>query len=85
VVRRMAARSRATWLGSGRPVKLTPSHRLYGAGAILLDSLTTCRTIMLGGPGRALATAPYTIFVSSDLCTSSKPKFDSFTEEDIHD
>jgi hypothetical protein len=28
--------------GHGRPVKLTPSHRLYGFGAILLVSLTIC-------------------------------------------
>src|ERR1700731_1168952 len=28
--------------GHGRPVKLTPSHRLYGFGVILLVALTIC-------------------------------------------
>src|SRR5580700_3074660 len=38
----MAASSRATSPLNGRPVKLTPSHRLYGLGAILLVALTLC-------------------------------------------
>ncbi len=38
----MAASSRATWPLNGRPVKLTPSHRLYGLGAILLVAMTIC-------------------------------------------
>src|SRR5258708_1115178 len=38
----MAASSRATSPLSGRPVKITPSHRLYGLGAILLVALTIC-------------------------------------------
>src|SRR5260370_19821037 len=38
----MAASSRATWPLNGRPVKLTPSHSLYGLGAILLVALTIC-------------------------------------------
>src|SRR5712692_3805335 len=38
----MAASSRATSPLNGRPVKLTPSHRLYGLGAILLVALTIC-------------------------------------------
>src|SRR5713101_3683433 len=38
----MAASGRATSSSLGRPVKLTPSHRLYGLGAILLVSLTIC-------------------------------------------
>src|SRR5260370_17833430 len=38
----MAASSRATSSLNGRPVKLTPSHRLYGLGAILLVALTIC-------------------------------------------
>src|SRR5713101_8918373 len=38
----MAASSRATSSLNGRPVKLTPSHRLYGLGAILLAALTIC-------------------------------------------
>jgi len=42
MVRRMAASSRATSPLNGRPVKLTPSHRLYGLGAILLVALTLC-------------------------------------------
>src|SRR5258707_8317273 len=38
----MAASSRATSPLNGRPVKLIPSHRLYGLGAILLVALTMC-------------------------------------------
>jgi len=38
----MATSSRATSSLNGRPVKLTPSHRLYGLGAILLVALTIC-------------------------------------------
>src|SRR5438034_9027434 len=38
----MAASSRATSSLHGRPVKLTPSTRLYGLGAILLVALTIC-------------------------------------------
>src|SRR6266581_7400809 len=38
----MGASSRATSPLNGRPVKLTPSHRLYGLGAILLVALTIC-------------------------------------------
>src|SRR5437667_10744860 len=38
----MAASSRATSPLHGRPVKLTPSRRLYGFGAILLVALTIC-------------------------------------------
>src|SRR5260221_5530034 len=38
----MAASSRETWALDGTPVKLIPSHRLYGLGAILLVALTMC-------------------------------------------
>src|SRR5712692_4636551 len=38
----MAASSRATSSLYGRSVKLIPSHRLYGLGAILLVALTIC-------------------------------------------
>src|SRR5260221_5349542 len=38
----MAASSRETWALDGTPVKLIPSHRLYGLGAILLVALTIC-------------------------------------------
>src|SRR6266852_5166076 len=38
----MAASSHATSSLNGRPVKFTPSHRLYGLGAILLVALTIC-------------------------------------------
>src|SRR5881398_3763565 len=38
----MAASSRATSSLNGRPVKLTPSTRLYGLGVILLVALTIC-------------------------------------------
>src|SRR5713101_2792505 len=38
----MAASSRANWPLNGRPVKLSPSHRLYGLGAILFAALTIC-------------------------------------------
>jgi alpha-1,6-mannosyltransferase len=41
-VRRMAGSSRSTWPWCGRSVKLTPSHRLYGIGAILLVALAIC-------------------------------------------
>ena len=37
-----ASRSRRREAGRGRAVKLTPSHRLYGLGAILLVALTIC-------------------------------------------
>jgi hypothetical protein len=56
VVRRMAASSRATWSLYGRPVKLTPSHRLYGLSAILLVALTIGRATMLSEPDRVKAT-----------------------------
>src|SRR6202040_2422009 len=42
LVRRMAGSSRAIWSWCGGSVKLTPSHRLYGLGAILLVALTIC-------------------------------------------
>jgi alpha-1,6-mannosyltransferase len=42
MVRRMAANGGTTWPECGRPVKLTPSHRLYGLGAILLVALSIC-------------------------------------------
>src|SRR6266403_4846631 len=38
----MAGSSRAIWSWCGGSVKLTPSHRLYGLGAILLVALTIC-------------------------------------------
>src|SRR5260370_39018272 len=38
----MAASSRAASPLNGRPVKLTPSHRLYGLGAMLLVAVTNC-------------------------------------------
>src|ERR1700722_4603024 len=38
----MAASSRSTSPFNGRAVKLTPLHRLYGLGAILLVALTIC-------------------------------------------
>src|SRR5712664_823575 len=38
----MAASSRESSSSFGRRVKLTPSHRLYGLGAILLVALTIC-------------------------------------------
>src|SRR5438552_18804971 len=38
----MAASRRATSSLHGRPVKFTPSNRLYGLGAILLVGLTIC-------------------------------------------
>src|SRR5260221_8929490 len=38
----MAASSRETWALDGTPVKLIPSHRLYGLGAILLVAMTMC-------------------------------------------
>src|SRR5689334_20324911 len=38
----MAGSNRATWPLNGKIVKLTPSLRLYGLGAILLVALTIC-------------------------------------------
>src|SRR5712664_2897128 len=38
----MAASSRESSSSFGRRVKLTPSHRLYGLGAVLLVALTIC-------------------------------------------
>jgi len=42
MVLRVGTCRRGTWSRRARPVKLTPSHRLYGLGAILLVSLTIC-------------------------------------------
>src|SRR5262249_41985484 len=42
VVQGMGESSSATTLALGRSVKLSPSHRLYGLGAILLAALTIC-------------------------------------------
>jgi alpha-1,6-mannosyltransferase len=42
LARRMAASCRATSSSFGKRVKLTPSHRLYGFGAMLLLALTIC-------------------------------------------
>jgi hypothetical protein len=42
MVRRMAASSHVTWSWCGRTLKLSPSHRLFGPGAILLLALAIC-------------------------------------------
>src|SRR5258708_1105313 len=85
LVRRMAARSRATWLGSGRPVRLAPSHRLYGDRAILLDSLMISRTTMVSGRGVAKAAAPPIIdCIQRPFCFIQGTPV-SYTEEEIHD
>src|SRR5258708_38287264 len=81
----MAARSRATWLGSGGPVRLAPSHRLYGVGAIWLDSLMIGRTTMVSGRGVAKATAqPIIDCIQRPFCFIQATPV-SLTEEEIHD
>src|SRR5258708_28519543 len=81
----MAARSHATWLGSGGPVRLAPSHGQYGTRAILLDSLMIGRTTMVSGRGVAKATAPPIMdCIQRPLCFIQATPV-SLTEEEIHD
>src|SRR6266478_641845 len=56
----MAARCRATSCLYGRSVKLTPSHRLYGLGAILLVALAICSR-KLSSPGESSFIIPLAV------------------------
>ena len=62
------------------PVKLTPSHRLYGLGVILLVSLTICAR-KFGGQGEAFPIIPllvagiaYLLAIREFFCTLNFPK-----------
>src|SRR2546422_561385 len=76
----MAASSRATSPLNGRPVKLTPSHRLYGLGAVLLVSLTICSRYFsrMGEPSffipLAVAGVAYLLAIRELLSTPEFPK-----------
>src|SRR2546429_7473349 len=75
----MAASNRATWPLNGRPVKLSPSHRLYGLGAILLVALTICSRNFsrIGEPSffipLALAGVAYLIAIRELFCAPEFP------------
>src|SRR5207245_3239220 len=66
--------------GHGRPVKLTPSRRLYGLGAILLVSLTICSRYFsrMGEPSffipLAVAGVAYLLAIRELLSTPEFPK-----------
>jgi hypothetical protein len=76
----MAAGSRATSPLNGRPVKLTPSHKLYGLGAILLVALTICSRNFsrTGEPSffipLAVAGVAYLLAIREFLSTPEFPK-----------
>jgi alpha-1,6-mannosyltransferase len=65
---------------NGRPVKLTPSHRLYGLGAILLVALTICSRNFsrMGEPSffipLAVASVAYLLAIRELLSTPEFPK-----------
>src|SRR5580692_1789626 len=64
--------------GHGKPVKITPSHRLYGFGAILLVSLTICSR-KLGSVGEPSFMIPLAVAGVAYLLATrelfSTPKF----------
>src|SRR5207245_5118844 len=76
----MAASSRATSPLNGRPVKLAPSRRLYGLGAILLVALTVCSRYFsrMGEPSffipLAVAGVAYLLAIRELLATPEFPK-----------
>src|SRR5438093_308534 len=76
----MAASSRATSSLNGRPVKLTPSHRLNGLGAILLVALTICSRNFsrIGEPSffipLALASVAYLLAIRELFSTPEFPR-----------
>src|SRR5437879_6452341 len=80
MVRRVGTSSRAPASVFGRAVKLSPSHRLYGLGAIMLVTLTICsRTFSsLGAPSflvpLAVAGVAYLLAVREFLSTQKLPK-----------
>ncbi len=66
--------------GRRRPVRLTPSHRLYVLGAVLLVALTICAR-NFSGQGEAFPLIPllvagvaYLLAIREFFCTSSFPK-----------
>ena len=65
---------------NGRPVKLTPSHRLYGLGAILLVALTICSRNFsrMGEPSffipLAVASVGYLLAIRELFSTPEFPK-----------
>ena len=63
-------------------MKLRPSHRLYGLGAILLVALTIGHTAMLSGPDSVKATAPYAILRIQGPLYVIQRHIRSFTEEE---
>src|SRR5690349_21169757 len=75
----MAASRRATSQLNGRPVKLTPSQRLYGLGAVLLVALTICSRNFsrTGEPSffipLAVAAVAYFLAVRELFCTPEFP------------
>jgi alpha-1,6-mannosyltransferase len=66
--------------GNGRPVNITPSHRLYGFGAILLVSLTICSRQLesVGEPSfiipLAIAGVAYLLAIRELFSTSKFPR-----------
>src|SRR5260370_29020112 len=76
----MGASCRAPALVLGRDVKLTPSHRLYGLGAILLVALTICSRNFsrTGQPSffipLAVAGVAYVLAIRELLSTPEFPK-----------
>src|SRR5712664_3178501 len=76
----MAASSRESSSSFGRRVKLTPSHRLYGLGAILLVALTICSRNFsrMGEPSffipLALAGVAYLLAIRELFCAPEFPK-----------
>src|SRR3989454_10701664 len=76
----MGASSRATSPLNGRPVKLTPSRRLYGLGAILLVALTICSRYFsrMGEPSffipLALASVAYLLAIRELFSTPEFPR-----------
>src|SRR5260370_7443817 len=76
----MGGSRRATFSMDGRPVKLTPSHRLYGLGAILLVALTICSR-NFSRPGQpsffiplAVAGVPYLLAIRHLFSTPEFPR-----------
>ena len=80
MVRRVGTSSRAPASVFGRAVKLSPSHRLYGLGAIMLVTLTICsRTFSSPGAPSfivplAVAGVAYLLAIREFLSTQILPK-----------
>ncbi len=80
MVRRMGTSSRAPASVPGRAVKLSPSHRVYGLGAIMLVTLTICsrKFSSLGAPSfivpLAVAGVAYLLAIREFLSTQIFPR-----------